>query len=1058
VRARSTRVAALAVFAALIALPSALAQGPGFVEHHGPNGEVDVNVCSYDVAPGSARCDARVRTDDKAKRAKPDRNGKASPDAVGNNGGYDPSYLQSAYDVASAASAKGGGVGQIVAIVDAYDDPTAKNDLDSYRSFFNLPSCPTGTVSSSATGCVFQKVNQSGGTTYPPSNSGWATEIALDVDMVSAICPKCQILLVEANTNAYSDLGTAVNEAVALGANVVSNSYGGNEFNGEASYGTAYYRHPGVAITVSSGDYGYGVQFPAASPDVTAVGGTSLTQLTNTGTRNGSETTWSGAGSGCSVYEPKPSWQHDSGCANRTVADVSAVADPNTGVWIYTTTGGNGWAIYGGTSAAAPIVGAYYALAGNSRSSSATPASYAYASAGALYDVTSGSNGACAPAYLCNGGTGYDGPTGLGTPGGTPNSLAAFAPASAPSGPTVSSFLPTSGTAGTTVVISGSGFTGATAVAFNGLASSFSITSDGSITATVPAGATTGPISVTTPQGAGTSAGSFTVTTAESDVAVAYQVNVAHTGLQTDASLVPPYGLKWKSPSLGGTPSYALITVGKVFVTAGQTLYALDATTGNISWSASLGGSYGVPGAAYDAGQVFVVNSGGVLSAFNASTGAQAWSGQLPVQSLFTSPPTAANGVVYVSGAGSGGTLYAVDEKSGGLIASQPVANGDHSSPALSGNSVFVGYACDNVYGFAQTSLTPLWHYAPGCSGGGGKTTVYANGKVYTRDALNGNLILNAANGSQIGTYTATLAPALDASTTYALNGTTLSSGSWSFTGDGQLDTAPILISTPSGEYVVVGSSAGNLYALNATNGAVAWSTSIGAAIPAPDEQNAVQLSGLAAGQGLLVVPAGNTISAYYAVTAASVPGGLKATAGNAQVSLSWSPSSGTAPITYNLWRGTATGGETLLTSGLSATGYVDNGVTNGTTYYYEVTATNVAGTSGFSGEASATPTATATVPGAPTGLVAARAVRQGIALTWNAPSSSGGSAVTSYSVLRGTSSGHETSYVTVVCSSSSCSYTDTATTKNATYYYEVAANNAVGTGPVSNESSARSG
>jgi outer membrane protein assembly factor BamB len=1056
VRVRSTRIAALAVLAALVALPSALAQGPGFVEHHGANGEIDVNVCSYDIAPGTARCDARVRTDDKAKKAKPDRNPKVSPDLVGNNGGYDPAYLQSAYDVASAASAKGGGVGQIVAIVDAYDDPTAKNDLDNYRSFFGLPSCPSGTVSPSATGCVFQKVNQSGGTTYPPPNSGWATEIALDVDMVSAICPKCQILLVEANTNAYSDLGSAVNEAVALGANVVSNSYGGSEFSGEASYGTAYYRHPGIAITVSSGDYGYGVQFPSASPDVTAVGGTSLTQTTNTGTRNGSETVWNGAGSGCSAYEPKPSWQHDTGCSNRTVADVSADADPNTGVWIYTTTGGSGWAIYGGTSAAAPIVGAYYALAGNSRSSSATLASYAYASPGALYDVTSGSNGSCAPVYLCNGGTGYDGPTGLGTPGGTPNSLAAFGPAAAPSGPTVGSFLPTSGLAGTTVLIKGSGFTGATAVAFNGTSSVFSVTSDGSISATVPAGATSGPVSVTTPQGTGASPNSFAITTAESDVAVAYQVNVAHSGLQADAALAPPYALKWKSASLGGTPSYAVIAAGKVYVTVGQTLYALDAGTGSVAWSKTLTGPYQVPGAAYDAGQIFVVSSGGVLSAFDAGTGAQTWSGQLSGQSSFSSPPTAANGVVYVSGAGTGGTLYAVDERSGGMIATQPVINGDKSSPALSGSSVFVGYSCDNVYGFAQTSLALLWHYAPGCSGGGGKTTVYANGKVYTRDALNGNLILDAGNGTQIGTYGASVAPAFDASTMFALSGTSLSSGSWTFTGDGQLDTAPIVISTGSNEYVVVGSSAGNLYALNAATGTVAWTTNVGASIPTPDEQNAVQLSGLAAAQGLLVVPAGTTVSAYSAVSAASIPGGLKATAGNAQVSLSWSSSSGSSPITYSVYRSTTSGGETLLTSGLSATTYLDNAVSNGTTYYYKVTATNVVGESGLSAESSATPAAAATAPGAPT-LTATTAPRKGVALGWNQPST-GGSPITSYTIYRGTSIGGETTYISVQCSSSNCNYTDTATKKNATYFYEVVAVNAIGPGPVSNESSARSG
>jgi PQQ-like domain/Fibronectin type III domain len=382
--------------------------------------------------------------------------------------------------------------------------------------------------------------------------------------------------------------------------------------------------------------------------------------------------------------------------------------------------------------------------------------------------------------------------------------------------------------------------------------------------------------------------------------------------------------------------------------------------------------------------------------------------------------------------------------------------NGDHSSPAISASSVFVGYAADQVYGFAKTTLAPVWHYATCCEGGGGKTTVFANGRVYTRDATKGNLVLDAGTGTQVGTFSASVAPAFDATTMFTLNGSTLSSGSWSFTGDGNLVSAPILISTPSGEYVVVGSSAGNLYAVNASTGAQAWTGNVGGSISAPDEQNAFPLTGLGAGQGLLVAPAGNAVAAYYGVTAASVPGGLGATAGKAQVSLSWSTSNGTAPITYNVWRGTTSGGETLLTTGLSAASYVDTGVTNGTTYYYKVTATNPGGTSGFSNEASAKPAAAATVPGAPS-LNAATARNKGVGLSWNQPAN-GGSPITSYTVYRGTSAGRETTFVSVQCSTTSCSYTDTATKKNSTYYYEVAAVNSVGTGPVSNESSARSG
>jgi subtilase family serine protease len=401
------------------------------------------------VAAGNAHCDVHVRTDAWARGERPARTGGASPDVLGNNGAYDPSYLQSAYDTASAAALNGGGAGQTVAIVDAYDDPNVASDLTYYRSFFGLAPCPSGTISSTAKTCVFEKVNESGSTAPLPSgNSSWGVEISLDVEMVSAICPNCQILLVEANSASISDLGTAVNEAVKLGANVVSNSYGSSEYSSEATDSTNYYYHPGVAIVASSGDSGYGVEFPAASPDVTAVGGTSLTQLTNTGTRDGSETAWSGAGAGCSAYEPKPSWQKDTGCANRTVADVSAVADPNSGVWVYDSYGSSGWAVYGGTSVASPIIASFYALAGNHLGSPNVLASYPYSSPSSLYAVTSGSDGTCG-SYLCNAADsvgGYNGPTGLGTPGGSPNSLAAFTGASAtstiPGAPTLNTATP----------------------------------------------------------------------------------------------------------------------------------------------------------------------------------------------------------------------------------------------------------------------------------------------------------------------------------------------------------------------------------------------------------------------------------------------------------------------------------------------------------------------------------------------------------------------------------------------------------------------------------------
>jgi len=400
--------------------------GPGFEERIEDAVAKDINVCSLAVAPGEARCQGRVRTDTAALGARPARPGAAPTAAgLGNNGAYDPPYLQSAYNLMAAIKA-GAGAGQTVAIVDAYHDPHAESDMAYYRKYFNLPVC------ASTDGC-FRQVGQNGGTSYPAlDTTGWSYEIAIDVDMVSAICPSCHILLVEANSNYFSDLAAAVNTAVALGANVVGNSYGstGGEWSGTASTNAAY-NHPGVAITASTNDGGYGVVYPASLSYVTAVGGTSLNQTGNTGTRDPGqiETAWSGAGSGCSAYQSKPSWQNaswDSGCSRRSIADVSAVADPKTGVWIYNTydvSGAGGFYVFGGTSVAAQIIGAIYALAANPASTDVL-ASYPYSHTAALFDVTSGSTGSCGGSYLCTAGPGYDGPTGLGTPLG----IGAFTP------------------------------------------------------------------------------------------------------------------------------------------------------------------------------------------------------------------------------------------------------------------------------------------------------------------------------------------------------------------------------------------------------------------------------------------------------------------------------------------------------------------------------------------------------------------------------------------------------------------------------------------------------
>ncbi|HEU5423793.1 MAG TPA: peptidase S8 [Nitrolancea sp.] len=369
-----------------------------------------VPVCPGPAQPGTARCHALLRTD---IGGIPDR---GSPNFT-NPPGYHPADLQAAYNLGTAQSnfpvaMSGGAVlwsqQPAIAIVDAYDDPYAEQDLGVYRSTFGLPTCTT------ANGC-FKKVNQNGGTRYPRANGGWSQEISLDLDMASAVCPYCRIILVEAGSNSLGNLFAAVDQAVQQGAVAISNSYGAGEFSSEASY-DSHFKHPGIAITVSSGDNGYGVEYPAASPYVTAVGGTSLTGSGS----SWSETVWSGAGSGCSAYETKPSWQTDAGCGKRTVADVAAVANPNTGVAVYDSyryAGMSGWLVFGGTSVAAPIIAGVNALAGNTAVFG--NASYAYSHAAALNDVTSGSNGSCGGSYLCTAKPGYDGPTGNGTPNGT---------------------------------------------------------------------------------------------------------------------------------------------------------------------------------------------------------------------------------------------------------------------------------------------------------------------------------------------------------------------------------------------------------------------------------------------------------------------------------------------------------------------------------------------------------------------------------------------------------------------------------------------------------------
>jgi Ricin-type beta-trefoil lectin domain/Putative Ig domain len=390
-------------------------------------------VCPTPTSPGVMACLSVIKTGTRAA---------FSPDLV-NPFAYRPVDLQKAYNLIAAS--KGRGKGMTVALVDGGDDPDASKNLAAYRKEWGLPACNAAT----GAGCLV-KVNQNGKTSPLPiadPTGSWEVEESLDLDMVSAICPNCRILLVEASFDAanipndydpgIAQFSAAENSAVALGAKFVSNSWGGPESFADLAYNSAF-RHPGVAITVAAGDAGYGVSYPASTQFVTSVGGTSLLPASGKG-RGWTESAWSETGSGCSAIQAKPAWQavddtSPDGCLTRTDNDVSAVADPNTGVWIYDTYPYLGqtldWESVGGTSAASPIIASVYALAGTPKAGT-YPASYLYQNGhpAHLYPATGGVNGWCESfrAYLCHGEPGYDAPTGLGTPDG----ITAFASSTA---------------------------------------------------------------------------------------------------------------------------------------------------------------------------------------------------------------------------------------------------------------------------------------------------------------------------------------------------------------------------------------------------------------------------------------------------------------------------------------------------------------------------------------------------------------------------------------------------------------------------------------------------
>ncbi len=615
---RATRACAALLGAAALALTASPAASASLsrsayraqnlcsVPPPGSAGCLGVRLISSSLTNADLRSAAVKQAAEAAHGARP-----AVTNKTPNPSGLTPEQLHAAYSLPTATFPSST---QTVAVVDAYNDPTAEADLAVYDKQYGLPECTT------ADGC-FRKLDQEGRTSpLPATEGGWATEISLDVQMAHAICQGCHVMLVEADNTSFAALGAAVDAAVSAGATEVSNSYGGAEISGYSAY-NAPYNHPGVVITASAGDCGYfnegcgGVEaanFPATSPDVVAVGGTSLYDSEG----SWSSTVWEGSGSGCSVAFTAPLWQSEVASFSRTacdsgrsVSDVGAVANPYTGVNVYDSTPSpngdpTGWGVWGGTSLASPVVAAEFGLAGGAHGVS-YPAQTLYSYIGdsrALYDVTSGRNGSCTGATSCQAAAGYDGPTGVGSPVGlsafaTPTSpaietspsisgtaeqgqtltltrgewsnspssykdqwltcnasgaaCAAIAGAtgstytiassavgktirvqeiatnasgsSSPSVstqtatvisnvPTITGFTPTSGITGSSVTITGTAFTGASAVKFDGLAATFKVSSSTQIEATVPNGARAGAIAVTTPVKTGTSKADFTPT------------------------------------------------------------------------------------------------------------------------------------------------------------------------------------------------------------------------------------------------------------------------------------------------------------------------------------------------------------------------------------------------------------------------------------------------------------------------------------------------------------------------------------------------------------------
>ena len=549
--------------------------------------------------------------------------------------------------------------------------------------------------------------------------------------------------------------------------------------------------------------------------------------------------------------------------------------------------------------------------------------------------------------------------------------------------------------------------------------------------------------------------------------AVAFQMTPGHTGSSSD-----PVGPQWSkawSRTLGGAVSAPIIAGGQIYALSNPTspvLTAFNAATGAVEWQASEGPN--PTGLAYDGGRLFE-QSGGIVTAYTPD-GTVDWAATLPGQYGFTSAPSASNGIVYSVGDGSGGTMYALSESTGALLWTQSLETGDESSPAVGPSGVYVSFACDLTQAFSPTNGTPLWTHTTGCDGGGGQTSVLADGDLFLRDA-----ILSASTGAVVRSFSSSPAPAVDGNLVYTEHAATLTASTvangtirWNFSGDGTLDTAPIV----DNGVVYEGSSSGNLYGVAAATGQLLWSTNVGIGIAFPLPGTLYESYwGLAEGDGLLAVPAGDTLTVFDDPgTPPQAPPSVSELAGDAQSTVSWTvpANNGKAikdftitPIADGVLQtpvviaAGAVGSATDPTPG-APDSYVVTGLTNGTTYSFSVAADSSAGTG--AGTLSSPQPSSPSAPSAPTG-VSASASGTTATVQWTVPANNG-SPISSFTIHASTTGGPQPAPFTVPAGASgsatspvagaSDSYSLVGLEPGVQYTFAVAATNGVGTGPAS--------